>query len=60
MEMLVEGLVEEMGVLLRSKARRRELAGGMLKVGRPDAAAAVVELVAEMLSDAGGSDPLSV
>jgi hypothetical protein len=60
MEMLVGGLAEEMGVLLGSRTRRQELAGEMLKWGRPDAAAAVVEAVVEMLSDAGGLNRLSV
>ena len=59
-EMLVEGLAEEMGVLLGSRTRRMELAAEMLKWGRPDAAAAVVEEVTAMLSDAGGGDVLSV
>jgi len=60
MEMLVGGLAEEMGVLLGSRTRRQELAGEMLKWGRPDAAAAVVEAVVEMLNDAGGLNRLSV
>ena len=59
-EMLVGGLAEEMGVLLGSRTRRRELAGEMLKWGRPDAAAAVVEEVTAMLSDAAGRDVVSV
>ena len=59
-EMLVGGLAEEMGVLLGSRTRRMELAAEMLKWGRPDAAAAVVEEVTAMLSDASGRNELSV
>jgi UDP-N-acetylglucosamine--N-acetylmuramyl-(pentapeptide) pyrophosphoryl-undecaprenol N-acetylglucosamine transferase len=58
-EMLAGALAEQVGALLGSEPRRREIAAAMRGLGRPAAAAAVVAVLAETLGEPGDEDPVS-